>query len=101
MAGVKTGTGRPLGFPILRFVPPTPRSAIVGNSRFKSVEESASLSVRALKEGAIEFLCKPFRDQDLLDAIQFGIQRERARRVEADLTSALRERHRSLTARER
>ena len=59
------------------------------------------MSVRAMKEGAIEFLCKPFRDQDLLDAVQLGIQRDRARRVEANLTSALRERHQSLTARER
>ena len=41
------------------------------------------MSVRALKAGAIEFLPKPFRDQDLLDAIHVGIERDRARRQAA------------------
>lgn len=59
------------------------------------------MSVRAMKEGAIEFLSKPFRDQELLDAIQLGIKRDRARRAEADRLSSLRERHQSLTSRER
>jgi FixJ family two-component response regulator len=58
------------------------------------------MSVRAMKEGAIEFLSKRFRDQDLLDAVQLGIARG-ARRAEANLISGLRERHQSLTARER
>jgi len=38
------------------------------------------MSVRAMKAGAVEFLTKPFRDQDLLDAIQVGLERDRARR---------------------
>jgi FixJ family two-component response regulator len=58
------------------------------------------MSVRAMKAGAIEFLTKPFRDQDLLDAVQGGIERVRARRVEEQLTTALRKRFASLTARE-
>jgi len=38
------------------------------------------MSVRAIKAGAVEFLCKPFRDQELLDAIHAGIDRDRAQR---------------------
>ena len=59
------------------------------------------MSVRAMKEGAIEFLSKPFRDQDLLDAVLCGIKRDGARRSDADLISRLRERYQSLTPRER
>ena len=59
------------------------------------------MSVRAMKQGAIEFLTKPLRDQDLLDAVQLGIERDRARRAEADLVSGLRKRFESLTTRER
>jgi len=59
------------------------------------------MSVQAMKGGAIEFLTKPFRDQDLLEAIQLGLSRDRARREnEKDLT-ALRERFASLSPRER
>jgi FixJ family two-component response regulator len=59
------------------------------------------MSVRAMKGGAIEFLTKPFRDQELLDAIQLGLSRDRARREnEKDLTS-LRARFKSLSPRER
>jgi FixJ family two-component response regulator len=59
------------------------------------------MSVRALKSGAVEFLTKPFRDQDLLDAIQQALQRDRlAREQEADLKD-LRVRYEALTARER
>src|SRR6187549_3637610 len=55
------------------------------------------MSVQAMKGGAIEFLTKPFRDQDLLDAIQLGLSRDRRRREnEKDLT-ALRERFASLS----
>lgn len=58
------------------------------------------MSVRAMKAGAIEFLSKPFKDQDLLDAIQQAIERDRlATRERAEL-SQLRSRHRSLTPRE-
>jgi len=59
------------------------------------------MSVQAMKRGAIEFLTKPFRDQDLLDAIQLGLSRDRARRkTETDL-AVLTERFGSLSPRER
>ena len=59
------------------------------------------MSVKAMKAGAVEFLTKPFRDQDLLDAIQLAIERDRAaRRQRLDLAE-LKERYRSLTPRER
>jgi FixJ family two-component response regulator len=58
------------------------------------------MSVRALKSGAVEFLTKPFRDQDLLDAIQQALQRDRrAHEQQADI-HGLQERYRALTARE-
>src|SRR5260370_3790148 len=59
------------------------------------------MSVRAMKAGAVEFLEKPFRDQDLLDAIQVALQRDRARRQREAETAVLRERFDSLTSRER
>ena len=59
------------------------------------------MSVRAMKGGAIEFLTKPFRDQDLLDAIQLGISRDQERLEEERSTAALRARFETLTARER
>jgi FixJ family two-component response regulator len=59
------------------------------------------MSVRALKSGAIEFLTKPFRDQDLLDAIQQALQRDRAAREQQAEINALHERYHALTARER
>jgi RNA polymerase sigma factor (sigma-70 family) len=58
------------------------------------------MSVRAMKAGAIEFLTKPYRDQDLLDAVRVALERDRARREqEKDLTD-LRQRFDSLTPRE-
>src|SRR5262245_39465865 len=60
-----------------------------------------SMSVRAMKSGAIEFLTKPLREQELLDAVQTGIERDRARRQEVRLVAELQERFTSLTARER
>ena len=59
------------------------------------------MSVQAMKSGAIEFLTKPFRDQDLLDAIQLGLSRDRARRENQKALAALRERFESLSPRER
>jgi len=60
-----------------------------------------AMSVQAMKEGAIEFLTKPFRDQDLLDAIQVGLDRDRARRQNEEALAGLRERLESLSPRER
>jgi FixJ family two-component response regulator len=59
------------------------------------------MSVEAMKGGAIEFLTKPFRDQDLLDAIQLGLSRDRALRKEEKDLAVLRERFGSLSPRER
>jgi len=59
------------------------------------------MSVRALKSGAVEFLTKPFRDQDLLDAIQQALQRDRAAREQLTEINQLRKRYHTLTARER
>jgi FixJ family two-component response regulator len=59
------------------------------------------MSVRALKSGAVEFLTKPFRDQDLLDAIQQALQRDRVVQEHEAEVRELRERYQGLTARER
>jgi FixJ family two-component response regulator len=59
------------------------------------------MSVRAMKEGAVEFLPKPFRDQDLLDAIQHAIEIDRVARQERAVMAAVRRRYESLTKRER
>ena len=59
------------------------------------------MSVQAIKGGAIEFLTKPFRDQDLLDAIQLGLARDRAWIENERATAALRARFETLTPRER
>jgi FixJ family two-component response regulator len=59
------------------------------------------MTVQAMKGGAIEFLTKPFRDQDLLDAVNVGLARDRARREHEENLSALRARFEVLTPRER
>jgi FixJ family two-component response regulator len=59
------------------------------------------MSVQAMKGGAIEFLTKPFRDQELLDAIQLGLSRDRSRRENEMALTALKERFASLSPRER
>ena len=59
------------------------------------------MGVRAMKAGAVEFLTKPFRDQDLLDAIQQALDRDCAAREERAVTEAIRRRFASLTSRER
>lgn len=68
---------------------------------FISGHGDIAMSVRAMKSGAIEFLTKPVPEQQLLDAIQTGIERDRARRQEARVVAELRERFDSLTPRER
>ena len=59
------------------------------------------MSVRAIKAGAVEFLTKPFRDQDLVDAIQHGIEKHRAARQESGKLTEFRALYDSLTPRER
>jgi FixJ family two-component response regulator len=59
------------------------------------------MSVRAIKAGAVEFLTKPFREQELLDAVNAGIERDRAQRREALVLGGLRQRFAALTPRER
>ena len=57
--------------------------------------------VRAMKAGAVEFLTKPFRERDLLDAVQVALHRDRDRREEEKQVAILRERYEALTPRER
>jgi len=59
------------------------------------------MSVRAMKAGAVEFLTKPFRDQDLLDAVRIALERDRARREQEKEVMILQRRFDSLTSRER
>ena len=59
------------------------------------------MTVRAMKSGAVEFLTKPFKDQDLLDAIYQALDRDRAARQQQNELTALQERYAALTARER
>ena len=68
---------------------------------FVSGHGDIPMSVRAIKSGAIEFLTKPVHEQELLDAVQAGIQRDRERRHQAKAFGELRERFDSLTPRER
>ena len=59
------------------------------------------MTVRAMKAGAVEFLTKPFRDQDLLDAVRVALERDRTRREQEKEITGLQQRFESLTARER
>src|SRR6201984_995616 len=59
-----------------------------------------AMSVRAMKAGAVEFLTKPFRDQDLLDAVRIALEKDRERREREKEVSDLKERFASLTPRE-
>jgi FixJ family two-component response regulator len=68
---------------------------------FISGHGDISMSVQAIKAGAIDFLTKPLHEQKLLDAIQTGIERDRARRVEETDVAQLKERFATLTPRER
>jgi FixJ family two-component response regulator len=68
---------------------------------FISAHGDIAMSVRAIKSGAVEFLTKPLREQELLDAVNAGIERDRARRQEATFVAELQQRYKSLTPRER
>ena len=68
---------------------------------FITAHADIPMTVQAMKRGAIEFLTKPFRDQDLLEAIQAGLARDRARRERDRDLDALRERFDTLSSRER
>jgi len=68
---------------------------------FITAHADIPMTVRAMKAGAVEFLTKPFRDQDLLDAIQVALERARATRKRQAEAAVLRERLESLTPRER
>jgi len=59
------------------------------------------MSVKAMKSGAVEFLTKPFRDEDLLNAIHQALDRDRVTREQQNELTELRRRYQSLTARER
>jgi RNA polymerase sigma factor (sigma-70 family) len=59
------------------------------------------MSVQAMKAGAVEFLTKPFRDQDLLDAVEQALERDKAARGQRAEIAVLRQRYETLTARER
>ena len=58
------------------------------------------MSVRAMKAGAVEFLTKPFREQDLLDAVQTALERDRVNREDEKLLATLRQHYAALTPRE-
>jgi RNA polymerase sigma factor (sigma-70 family) len=68
---------------------------------FITAHGDVPMTVRAMKAGAVEFLTKPFHDQDLLDAIHLGLERDRGRRQQEAGLAALRERFESLSPRER
>jgi RNA polymerase sigma factor (sigma-70 family) len=67
---------------------------------FLSGHGDIPMSVRAMKAGAVEFLTKPFRDQDLLDAVRIALERDRARREKEKEVTDLQQRFDSLTSRE-
>ena len=68
---------------------------------FMTAHADVPMTVQAMKGGAIEFLTKPFRDQDLLDAVDAGLARDRARRDREGALAGLRERYDTLSSRER
>ena len=67
---------------------------------FITAHGDVQMSVRAMKEGAVEFLTKPFRDQDLLDAVRQAIDRDRSARTRRAETAEFRHRYESLSSRE-
>src|ERR1700739_884452 len=68
---------------------------------FITAHSDVPMTVRAMKTGAVEFLTKPFHDQDLLDAIHLALEKDRGRRQQEAEVEALRERFESLSPRER
>jgi FixJ family two-component response regulator len=68
---------------------------------FITAHADIPMTVRAMKAGAVEFLTKPFRDQDLLDAIHLALERDHTRRLQDEEVAKLRGRYESLTPRER
>ena len=68
---------------------------------FITAHADVPMTVQAMKGGAIEFLTKPFRDQDLIEAVEAGLARDRARRESGRALAALRERYDTLSSRER
>ena len=68
---------------------------------FITAHADVPMTVQAMKRGAMEFLTKPFRDQDLLDAVEAGLARDRARQESERALAMLRERFDSLSPRER
>lgn len=68
---------------------------------FLTAHADVPMSVRAMKSGAVEFLTKPFRQQDLLDAVQRSLTRDRIARDKQRDTAELRQRYDSLSLRER
>jgi FixJ family two-component response regulator len=67
---------------------------------FITAHGDIQMSVRAMKAGAVEFLTKPFRDQDLLDAVQQAVDRDRATRILQAQEAETRQRYESLSPRE-
>jgi len=68
---------------------------------FITAHADVPMTVQAMKGGAMEFLTKPFRDQDLIDAVGAGLARDRARRESDRASAVLRERFETLSSRER
>jgi RNA polymerase sigma factor (sigma-70 family) len=68
---------------------------------FITAHADVPMTVQAMKGGALEFLTKPFRDQDLLDAVEAGLARDRTRRESERALAALKERFDTLSSRER
>ena len=68
---------------------------------FITAHADVPMTVQAMKGGAMEFLTKPFRDQELIDAVEAGLARDHARRTSEKALAGLRERFGALTARER
>jgi FixJ family two-component response regulator len=67
---------------------------------FMTAHGDIPMTVRAMKGGAVDFLAKPFRDQDMIDAVQVGLDRDKARRLSTSDTSQMKSAYDSLTPRE-